>query len=458
VYEGDSLVSDCPVITVMGELVSLAEHADDGFAYAHIKCSPVAEAMYPEGLPPPEELSAELLADFTRKGMLRKFREVREALKKVPGSWNDFAESRFEDFIKCAAEFEENRDSTMRLSDFIAYLSHKTRRDFAEPGMVRIMTMHQSKGLGFDWVIIPFYEPDKFVSGHHTGPLEHSDPDWITVNPGPDIAMADPVLARSERERRLVETYNSLCLDYVAMTRAKLALTIILHPQNSKPPAEPEKFSDLVRLVGLKTAGDPAWYRNVKAGGAGASVPARRKVVRKRRLPVKKFRPSESFFTALAADALFSDDFGKAARTGGEVHARYEKIEWAGPESAAALPEAFREAFVKPSVDATVWRERPYELFAGGRWESGQFDRVVFTGRGESRRAVIYDFKTNAVRAGENDAAFAARMRETYGRQMASYRRALSLLTGIAPESIETRLLLESTGKSVSVPLFVEEG
>jgi hypothetical protein len=41
---------------------------------------------------------------------------------------------------------------------------------------------------------------------------------------------------------------------------------------------------------------------------------------------------------------------------------------------------------------------------------------------------------------------------------MASYRRALSLLTGIAPESIEMRLLLESTGKSVSVPLFVEEG
>ena len=161
----------------------------------------------------------------------------------------------------------------MRLSDFAEFLSHKTRRDFAEEGMVRIMTMHQSKGLGFDWVILPFYEPEKMVSERHVGPIEHSAPDWIMVNPGAASDMSDPVLAKAERVRRQVQVYNSLCLDYVAMTRAKIALTIILNPENAKPPPAPEKFSDLVRLVGLGTAGDPAWYEKIRRKETVAQLP-----------------------------------------------------------------------------------------------------------------------------------------------------------------------------------------
>ena len=453
VFEGESNVADSPVLSAMAELVTLAEHPADAFAYAHIRHSPLAAALWPDGIGEAAEVSASLLADFTRCGMVRKFRDVREALKRVPDTWNDFTESRFEDFIKCAAEFEEMRDAKTRLSDFTDYLANKKRRDFAESGVVRIMTMHQSKGLGFDHVIIPFYERDKLTgSAQKAGPLESESPSWILHNPGHDAAMTDAVLAAAERRRQHTARYNALCLDYVAMTRAKKALTVILHPRNKKPPATPEKFSDLVRLVGLTTGGDREWYLKLKPAAEDAAkasaVPAPG-IVRRPRRDVAKLRPSESYFTGLKGDALFADDFGAAARRGVEAHAGFEKIEWLEPAEAKT---ALERELVRPTGDATLWRERAYELFVDGKWESGQFDRVVFWCEGGERRAAICDFKTNAQREGESIEAFTARMRSAYRVQMLAYRAALAALTGIPQSSIRLKLLLVATQTVADIP------
>ncbi len=450
VFEGESGVADTPVLSAMTDLLLLAEHSADSVAYEHIRRTPLAEALWPEGMGGCAEVSARLLEGFTRRGLARMFREVREALKRVPGSWNAFTESRFEDFLKCAAEFEAMRDSKTRLGDFAEYVSHKKRRDFAEPGMVRIMTMHQSKGLGFDHVIIPFFEPDGLLDARHTGPLECESPGWVMENPGPQVAMSDGVLGAAERRREHVQRYGALCLDYVAMTRAKKALTVILHPQNAKAPSVPAKFSDLVRMVGLKTDGDREWY--LKASSA-AEVPAPApaapcEFVRRPRRGIVKVRPSESFFSGLRGDVLFADGFGAAARRGTEIHERFSRVGWLAPEDAVT---ALERELVKPSADAVLWREKPYETFAEGRWESGQFDRVVFWTDAGGRRARICDFKTNALAAGESQAEFEARMRRTYTTQMLSYRAALSSLVGIPPSRIELKLLLVTTQSVVVV-------
>ena len=451
VFEGESQVSDSPVLMAMTELVKLAEHAGDPYAYAHIRLSPIGPALYPNGLPGADELSAQLLGEFTKKGLVRKFREVREALKTVAGSWNAFTESRFEDFIKCVAEFEATRDATMRLSDFIAYLNYKKRRDYAEPGMVRIMTMHQSKGLGFDWVIVPFYEPSDLVDAQHVGPLEGIDSKWLLSNPSSDICASDRVLVAAERRRQQRQRYDALCLAYVAMTRAKRALTLILHPANKSAAPLPKKFSDLVRHVGLVTRGRRDWYLDFVPPPREVRQDVEAVVSRAPRRPLAKSRPSESFYAGLHGDRLFADDFGQAAKRGVEAHARYQQIEWATPEELASLPEGFREAFARPSPEATVWRERGYEIFADGRWESGQFDRVVFTGTSSQRCATIYDFKTNARGRTETVADFNRRLCGLYAPQMASYRRALAALTGIPAARIALKLLPEATGQALSL-------
>ena len=445
VFEGESDVADTPVLSAMTEMLILAEHSSDRVAYEHIRLSPLGSALWPEGMGDAAEVSSELLADFTRKGLARKFRETREALKAVPDTWNAFTESRFEDFMKCVAEFEAMRDSKTRLGDFAEYLSHKTRRDFAEPGMVRIMTMHQSKGLGFDHVIIPFYEPDSLVDARHVGPLECESPEWIVANPGPQVALGDAVLGAAERRREHVQRYGALCLYYVAMTRAKKALTIILHPAGAKPPAVPAKFSDLVRMVGLATDGDREWYLKAERQPAGRAGVAPRKETPPLRSPrrgIVKLRPSESHFSGLRGDALFADGFGQAARRGTEMHERFSRIEWLSVGEAKTMLE--RE-LARPTPEATVWRERSYEIFKDGRWESGQFDRVVFWSDADGRRAKICDYKTNAVRGGETAAEFESRMRAAYSAQMLAYRAALSTLTGLDPRRIELKLLLVST-------------
>ena len=449
VFEGDSGVMDSPVLAAFTMLLKLAEHPCDEYAYACIRHSPIAAAVFPEGTPGAAELSARLLADFTRLGMVRKFREVREALKRIPDSWNDFTEARFADLIKCAAEFEDIRDETVCLSDFIEYLSEHKRRDFAEDGMVRIMTMHQSKGLGFDHVIVPFYEFDDLYGGRHSGPLKGSDPDWILDNPSAETDAADPVLAEAERKRRQSQLYASLCLDYVALTRAKKALTVILHPQNAKPPPEPVRFSDLVRLVGLETGGDREWYLKCGRKSAGdTSVKESVSPTRRKRERIAKARPSESYITGLAADSLFTDDYGSGAEYGREMHAKYEKVSWIAADDAK---DDFDRVFVKPENFVELWRERAYELFADGAWESGQFDRVVFSGEGAERKAEIFDFKTNAPRSGEPPEEFATRMRETYLPQMSAYRRAVHMITGIPSERVSARLLLTRTRTVVEV-------
>ena len=127
---------------------------------------------------------------------------------------------------------------------------------------------------------------------------------------------------------------------------------------------------------------------------------------------------------------LFADDFGAATERGKAEHAKFAAIEWG------------EGVFAKPSDDAVVWREKPYELLKDGVWESGTFDRVVFSGAGAGRTAHIVDFKTNRLRGGETPDEFARRMAAVYSGQLAAYREALSALTGIPRERIRTSLYL----------------
>ena len=75
---------------------------------------------------------------------------------------------------------------------------------------------------------------------------------------------------------------------------------------------------------------------------------------------------------------------------------------------------------------------------------------MVFRGEDDTRRATIYDFKTNALRRDETGEAFAERMRTTYAGQMAAYRSAVASLAELPPLRVEAVLLLVATGEAVS--------
>lgn len=464
VFEGDSCVLDTPVLRGFVGLIKLAEHPSDELSYNHIAMSPLKEALWPDGMPSADELSASLLEDFAKFGIARKFGEVRERLKSVPDSWDRFTDLRFTEMLKAAAEFEEMQDESTRLSDFGEFLAKKMRRDFAEPGMVKIMTMHKSKGLGFDHVIVPFYEFHKFVDDRRPPKsIGGAEGEWILSYPGRSSCNQDDELRHALARHDASQIYERVCLDYVALTRAKRALTIVIMPptiDQAKAIAkgktiDVEKFSDVVRTVlGPDYAiGNPNWYENFKPEDATAEPEQRlpgEDVERGKREVLARRNPSRLFHEGMNASELFAevDSRADALRRGTEVHAEFEAIEWV---DASAAKDDFDRALVKPANCVDLWRERSYELVIDGAWESGQFDRVVFTREGDETSAIVYDFKTNAKGKSETIADFESRMRRDYTPQLSAYRRAITALTGIPSDRIKTILLCTSTRTSIEV-------
>ena len=251
-WEGESAVLDTPVLRAFTAYVKLAEHPDDALSYNHLRTTPLGRALYPDGLPAAEVVSRDALDALTTRGLGRTFQELRARLPDT--AFDAFTEQRFADMLRAAAAFELSLEPGTRLASFVDYLEAEKRRDLADPGSVKIMTIHRSKGLGFDYVLLPLYEHmglDHAVND----PLVGRDPEWVLPNPGEATAEGDPALAGPYRAVMDACVYEGLCVYYVAMTHAKRVLTLILppaprrtasprgstSPASSSPPASPPR-------------------------------------------------------------------------------------------------------------------------------------------------------------------------------------------------------------------------
>ena len=451
VWEGESAILDTPALAAFIDTLSLADHPGDKQAYEHFRRSPLAKAKYGEAVPEVAEISGEFALSFATKGIVRTFRELRACLPEEPSeAWSAFTEARFTDMLRAAAEFELALEPGMRLADFTSFLASKKKRNVAEPGKVRIMTIHRSKGLGFDYVVLPLYEHDA-IDAEPEGPLVGDG--WILPDPGAKVTRMVSELADAARQRKTRSEQEALCTYYVAMTRAKQVMTIVLHPESKTTSSR--RFSQFVREAIPEPIGAPDWYSKegkrspdrLSENGISAFEQADGSPLPRSRGPrqrISRRLPSLGFHDGQSAGELFA---GVTARTaaiekGVAAHAEFERVEWiADPK------DDFEQALAKPDGLTALWREKPFEVFADGAWVSGRFDRVVFAGG----RATILDFKTNAIRRGESTAEFETRMRETYSGQMRAYRAAVCALTGLKPERVSAKLLLTSVRRAVDM-------
>ena len=428
VWEGESAILDTPALSGFLDLVQLADHPGDKLTYRHFILTPVAKAKYPDGVPPAADVSREMALAFTTRGLVRTFREIRALLPKDPAeAWSTFTEERFTDMLRAAAEFELGVAAGQRLADFAAYLQAKKKRTVAEDGKIKVMTIHRSKGLGFDYVVLPLYEHDS-LNAESNGPLVGDG--WVLPDPGAKVAKAVGGLEAAYRLRKDRAEQEALCTYYVAMTRAKRGMTIILHPEGSSL-----KFSDLVRsadlgdLAGAGREGAPrtnppppvrvstgkaAAKRSLESCVPHAPPPPPRgpRTTLRRRLPSLQFQPG------MSAGLLFTGNEGRRAAMdrGTALHAEMEQVE-------------FSDALPKPEGFVELWRERAFEVFADGEWISGRFDRVTFFETSAGLSAEIIDFKSSLAHP------------ERYDAQLAAYRRAVAALTGIPAERITSRLV-----------------
>ena len=140
-------------------------------------------------------------------------------------------------FLKAAQDFDNSslaRDSRL----FKRYMNDVKHSEEAIGYKIRIMTMHHSKGLTFDHVFSVFFKTSNIVSREkNIAVAGGSSPGnkWILNSVNEESALF-PDINAAWNSVTLENIFEDICTTYVALSRAKYTMTLIL-PQLSK-----EKF------------------------------------------------------------------------------------------------------------------------------------------------------------------------------------------------------------------------
>ncbi|MCC7011567.1 MAG: UvrD-helicase domain-containing protein [Planctomycetes bacterium] len=497
--EGGNPLTDAVAVQAALALLQWIEHPGDSVARFHASSSLVGRELGLSAASSEREVGEELsrlrtlLAD---SGPAEFLALARTAVERELGP---FEARRYGQLIDAALAWR--RDGVLRSGEFLERVRNLEVED-PSAAYVKVMTIHASKGLEFDAVILPELDVN-FVRDGNALWWRRADGDPTReIECATRSASADirALLARSghglldalhasHRARALRDGLSAL---YVAMTRARHRLDLVLWPKmrlRFTPGAlvrsafgldEGELEPDRVQHVAERS--DDGWPAQlsssaIPASALGASRPL---VLARTRRPRELEREQPSKIDPprrIATVDLFRAKDELALRRGSRFHVWIEAIEWlegvastraqlseraerAGlggarleedlSEFLAALEApGLRALLARPGHDAVAWRERRFRLVVGDKLESGAFDRVVLRGAEQGwRTAQLVDFKTD--RWGGREERL-RELRADYALQLAAYRRALERITGLESSAITTLLYFFDGDRVVEV-------
>ncbi len=411
-----------------------------------------------------------------RDGYAAVMEELEQCLLRGGAELTDFHRDRLAVWQNEAEQVDEQGVS---LDEWIRRMEDLTRREDPAAGIVRIMTIHKSKGLGFDIVILPQIGRDTpFADGRH---LTHfikkngeGGVEGIVLAPSRHVYMNTPQFRELYGEWRARQQFDGFCKLYVALTRAKRATYVILPYREAKEETEADSMWKVVRssirplnrgtedilpesgASCLYSRGLDGWYEEFpesiqkRAEENALEWPPQKPLARERISPSGLSEEASPLQGEKHAGA------GKAAALGSAVHAVFERITrwddenkpaWAlhpATEAERIVAEcmeipSIRELFTLPET-ARIMKEQRIEAIDGNNWISGIIDRLILDGGG----ARIVDFKTD-------HADTPGQLRERHANQLNAYARIVSRITGIPLERI-TRTIV-STCLKETVPI-----
>jgi ATP-dependent helicase/nuclease subunit A len=489
IHEGRAAIKDNPVVAVLLSLIAFGAHPGNTLAWRHLEMSPLNDAVHARGLSQ-DTLSRTLLRQVQAHGFHSLLRDWGGRLD-AACPLDDYGRKRLGELLAAATEFDSagSRDCDEFLDFIDSYELHEQAADDA----IRVMTVHQAKGLEFDIVILPELDDGDMAASRDTDFALARDPKtneplWALELPRKAVVEADETLAAQLATAREDAALESLCLLYVAMTRARHALYIV----TSYPGKSSSAFSQPALLKKQLAASDERpftigggtysclfetgkvdWYAALPGRAATptreeeAADTEQRPRARRRLIPL---RPSDADEMETAAAALFDEGRRRRRELGTAVHALLQHVEWLDgadaddvlettplpPETDPALREqalaharaalrtgAVAKVFRRPAGEVSLWRERRFEVVRGDDWITGTFDRVaVHRNNGRVTSAAIYDFKTDNV---ADRAAVRARA-DHYAPQMRAYRDVLSRMLGLPSKAISLELVFTAAG------------
>lgn len=434
--------NDNPLGLTLLAAFRVAAFPEDSLSLGVLRASPLA-LLLEDGV---EAFRAAALTVISEKGYEAAVRTWTEGL-----DLNPFLSRRAADFLAAAAEYDGS--SRGAVSEFVSFLESHAVQESEASGVVRVMTVHQSKGLTFDMSVVTGLD-GRGANGTdilHLGGGE--PPTWGCLLPSRDDAEPDRVMREAREEIRAEQEYGKLCASYVALTRSKQALHVLT--KKLKHDTSSRNFARLLMLTlnpGSEVVefGSRTWFERhplrgeQSASGGGEATPLAPCTAGTPHAlsPSSLARKAGSYPQSSegAVRAAFSPD---AADLGTKIHEVLSRIAWdikeadltGCPAEARRLLEVFlgtpeaRSLFAKPEGEWSCWNEKPFDLMIDGKWVSGCFDRVhVRREGGKAVEARIYDYKTNR--------STPAKIAEEYEGQMEQYRQAASRLLGLPLDKI----------------------
>ena len=218
--EGGNPLIDSAAVEIVLSALLWAEHPGDGRWAFHVRQTPL---MSIPGFGP----------DWVRsqcedRGIAETVERLAAALAPV---CDDRETLRLKQLTRLALAYETNR--APRLRDFVRMVREK-RIERPQAAKIRVMTVHQSKGLEFDTVILPELDgaltrtrgqcvPDIETAGDPPKGLTRyvASKAWHFLTPGWQRAFG------RQADAAMTE---ALCMLYVAMTRSRQCLRIVIQP------------------------------------------------------------------------------------------------------------------------------------------------------------------------------------------------------------------------------------
>lgn len=506
--EGGNPLVDSAAVGLILSLLKLADHPGDTVARYHLASSPLGQAMgYTDHAS--DQLAAQLAADLRLELLREGFGPaVLRWAKLLAPQCNERELSRLDQLVELAYRYDPQ--GSLRADRFIALVEQQKVSD-PSAAPVRVMNVHQAKGLQFDIVVLPELHPDlrgqtqAYICGR-ASPIEP-----VTTVCGYAAQELWPLFPKPIQH--LFEHSNDahavemLCMLYVATTRAVHALHMLLRPKEAKAPKPAKSLAGLIRAalcdgrvlspgeVAFET-GDPRWYQHLgkprlakpTASSAQALSIQLKDASAGRQRGWQSVSPSqlEGGGTLRLADVL------RPARNAGQdfgtlIHAWLSQLVWLeeGLPSDAQLRRiaveqvgwqrdvteeikglrawlqrpALKQMLSRPEYAKTqlcacdrleVENERRFALRQQGQLMSGSIDRLVlYYGGDDVIGAEVIDYKTDSLAEGDS-AALAAKV-EFYRPQLMAYVAAVRRMYRMTATQCRARLVFLSSGDIVNL-------
>jgi ATP-dependent exoDNAse (exonuclease V) beta subunit len=249
--EGGNPLTDSAAVELILSLVRLADHPGDTTAAYHVARSPLGAHF---DISPKNYEQTAILSERLRRELLDSGygRAVYRWCQLVAPACDVRDRSRLQQLVELAYSYQAQ--STLRPSDFLEYVEGQRVSD-PTTSVVRVMTVHQAKGLEFDLVFLPELDSKSTLIGQTPWLVtsrKETDRliDCVCRYAGEDVQQLLPKPFQKMFENAIEgQISEALCVLYVALTRAVHGLFMLVRPVKENEKTLPKTFTGLLRAA-----------------------------------------------------------------------------------------------------------------------------------------------------------------------------------------------------------------